>query len=235
MPGNAQSDRRAIARRHPGSPRWPHTRLILAVVGAGLLLGPLGGCYRYPQTEAMANSYYVNPGKNLRDVGRVTLVELDGPANYSDIAPAATQALFLELQKKQIFGVTCVGRDDPAWAALQKSVDSGQTMQVLLSMRENLRSNALLVGAVTEYRPYPRLAIGLRLQLQDLTDGRLIWGVEQVWDTTDRDVQRRIRAYARSQLRYGPGPEPEELVMLSSLEFVKFAACEVAQTLDMDR
>ena len=78
----------------------------------------------------------------------------------------------------------------------------------------------------------PRLSIGLRLRLIDLTDGQLLWAVEQIWDSTDRQVQRRIRAYAHSQLRYATGPTPEELVTLSTLEFVKFVATEVAQTLE---
>jgi hypothetical protein len=33
--------------------------------------------------------------------------------------------------------------------------------------------NGLVVGAITEYRPYLRLAIGLRLKLLNLTDGQL--------------------------------------------------------------
>jgi hypothetical protein len=202
------------------------------LTAAGLLSVSLCGCYRHQQAHAMADAYYLNPNRNLRDLGRVTLVELNDATGHPEIARQASQALFLELQKKQVFGLSSIGRDDPAWAVLQESLDSRRTMQTLLAMRENLKCNGLLVGTVTEYRPYPRLAIGLRIKLLDLTDGRLLWGVEQVWDTTDRSLQQRIRAYSHSELRSGTGPAPEELVMLSPLEFVKFAACEVALTLD---
>jgi hypothetical protein len=107
-------------------------------------------------------------------------------------------------------------------------------MQALLAIRESCKCNGLLVGTVTEYRPYPRLAVGLRLKLLDLTDGQLLWGVEQVWDSTDRSVQKRIRTYVHKEVRSGSSasPLPQELVGVSSLEFVKFAAYEVAQTLD---
>jgi hypothetical protein len=207
---------------------------IAAPLAVALLLVTLGGCTPYPQSEAMADSYYLNPRKDLRDLGRVALVELDNASDYPDISRDATRALFLELQKKQIFGMASVSRDDPVWPTLQQSFDSLHTVQALGAMRENLRSNGLLLGTVTEYRPYPRMSIGLRIKLIDLTDGQLLWGVEQVWDSTDLNVQRRIRAYAHSRLRYATGPTPEELVTLSSLEFLKFAACEVAQTLDME-
>jgi hypothetical protein len=241
MPSNAQILHPLLPGAEPSRDASRHTShvvprelrnrwVIIAVVG--LLSVSLSGCYRQQQAQAMADAYYLNPAKDLHDLGRVALVELKDASGHEDIARAATQALFLELQKKQIFSLSRIGRDDPAWKTLQDSLDSRFTMQTLLDMRQTLRCNALMVGAVTEYRPYPRLAIGLRMKLIDLVDGRLLWGVEQVWDTTDRSVQRRIGAYARSELRSGGGPAPEELVMLSSLELIKFAACEVAQTLD---
>lgn len=221
------SDSRSVW--HASGRRW----LIVAVTG--LLSLSLAGCYRDQQAKAMANAYYLDPGKNLHDLGRVVFVELSDTTDHPDIAQAATHALYLELQKRQIFGLSSVNRDDPVWGVLQGSLDSRFAMQTLQGMRESLKCNGLLVGTVTEYRPYPRLAIGLRLKLIDLMDGRLLWGVEQVWDTTDRGLQQRIRAYTRSELRSGGSPAPEELVMLSPLEFVKFAACEVALTLNTDK
>ena len=202
-------------------------------IAAGLLLALLCGC-ESSSRGTMAGSYYLNRYEDLRELGRVTLAELDNASTYPEISRNTTMTLFLELQKKQVFSVTTVGRDDPAWRALQENLDSPQAMQALLAIRENCKCNGLLVGTVTEYRPYPRLAVGLRLKLLDLTDGQLLWGVEQVWDSTDRNVQKRIRAYFHKEIRSGSSasPLPQELVGVSSLEFVKFAAYEVAQTLD---
>lgn len=202
-------------------------------IAAGLLLALLCGCESSSRGR-MADSYYLNRYENLRELGRVTLVELDNTSTYPEISRDITKALFLELQKKQVFSVTTVGHDDPAWRTLQENLDSPQAMQALLAIRENCKCNGLLVGTVTEYRPYPRLAVGLRLRLLDLTDGQLLWGVEQVWDGTDRNVQKRIRAYFHEEVRSGSStsPLPRELVGVSSLEFVKFAAYEVARTLD---
>jgi len=202
-------------------------------VAAGLLLVLLCGC-RSSSRDTMANAYYLNCAEDLQDLGQVALVELDNASTYPEISRDVTKVLFLELQKKQVFSVTNVGRDDPAWRALQENLNSHQAMQALLAIRENFKVNGLLVGMVTEYRPYPRLAIGLRLKLLDLTDGQLLWGVDQVWDSTDRNVQKRIQAYFRKERRSGSGTSPlsQELVVVSPLEFVKFATHEVAQTLD---
>jgi hypothetical protein len=202
-------------------------------IAAGLLVVLLCGC-KSSSPDTMANAYYLNKYEDLRDLGQVALVELDNASAYPEISRDVTKALFLELQKKQVFSVTTVARDDPAWRALQENLNSHQAMQALLAIRENLKVNGLLVGTVTEHRPYPRLAVGLRLKLLDLTDGQLLWGVDQVWDSTDRDVQKRIRTYFRKELRSASGTSPlsEELVAISPLEFLKYAAHEVAQTLD---
>ena len=174
-------------------------------MAACLLLSLFCGC-ESSSSGMMANSYYLNADEDLRELGRVTLVELDNTSNYPEISRDVTKALFLEVQKKQVFSVATVGRDDPAWQALQENLDSLQAMQTLLMIREKFKSNGLLVGTITEYRPYPRLAIGLRLKLIDLADGQLLWGVEQVWDSTDRNVQKRVGAYYRqgSPLRCQP-------------------------------
>ncbi len=196
-----------------------------------LLLSLLCGC-ESSSNGLTADSYYLNVDEDLRELGRVTLVELDNTSSYPEISRDVTRALFLELQKKQVFSIATVGRDDPAWQALQENLDSLQAMQTLLLIREKFKSNGLLVGTITEYRSYPRLAVGLRLKLIDLTDGQLLWGVEQVWDSTDRNVQKRVGAYYRKDRRSDASPLPEELVAVSPLEFIRFAAYEIAQTLN---
>jgi hypothetical protein len=184
----------------------------------------------------MADSYYLSPNKDLRRLGRVALLELDNSTSaYPQFPPEMTDALFLAVQKEQLFGLTVVRRDDKDWQALQENLDSVRRLQQLVTMREALRCNALLIGTVTQYRPYPHLVIGLRLQLLDLTDGQLVWGLEQVWDSADRSIQKRVKTYTREQVRSGAEPIPQELVVVSSLNFAKFVAYEAARTLERER
>jgi hypothetical protein len=217
--------RAAVLDRTDKSPR------VTLCLLAALLLGLICGCESYPDNSAMAGSYYLDSQKDLHTLGRVALVELDNVSAYPEISSDVTKALFLELQKKQIFGLVVVPQNDPAWRGLQENLDSLQAMRALGAMRETLRCNGLLVGTVTEYRPYPRLVLGLRLKLLDLTNGQLLWGIEQVWDSTDRTIHKRVQAYFKSESHAGLVPLREELVIISSLEFAKFAASEVAGTL----
>jgi len=219
-------------RKTPGDSRSRPTRLCLLTA---VVLAMICGCDSANKNGGMAGSYFLDPGKDLRALGRVALVELDNTSAYPQISTEMTDALYLEAQKKQLFGVLVVRQDDPAWRSLQENLNDLQAMRQLVVLRETLRSNALLVGTITQYQPYPHLVIGLRLKLLDLTDGQLVWGLEQVWDSADKTIQKRIQKYFGQQLRSGHSPLNEDLVVVSSLNFCKFVAYEVAATLQKSK
>jgi hypothetical protein len=154
-------------------------------------------------------------------------VELDNKSGYPTISTDLTNALFVSLQKEQLFGLTVVHQDDPAWRGLQENLDSLQALKQLLAMRDTLKCNGLLVGTVTQYQPYPHMVVGVRLKLLDLTDGQLLWGLEQIWDASDTNVRQRIRRDSRG----GSGPLENEIVVTSPLRFGRFITQEVAATL----
>jgi len=227
MESSTTTPSRGIA---PGPPGLPPALGSLAVLALVLVCG----CESREQ-DAMANAYYLSPHKDLRRLGRVALVELDGASNYAEIAAEVTSSLFLEAQKRQVFGLMAVAQDSPAWRSLQENLTSLQGLRQLQAAREALNCNGLLLGTVTRYEPYPHMAIGLRLKLIDLSDGQLLWGLEQVWDSSDGSIQKRIKTYLQDQRRTGQSSLREELVVVSPLSFSKFVAYEVAKTLERPR
>ncbi len=212
---------------HPVQHGLRHFRELLVVIFVLFL----SGCRLYRENGPMGGAYYINPDKDMRSIGRVAMIEMENESSYPQISTDVTEALFLALQKKQIFGLTVVSQDDPSWRGLHSELDSTLTLKQLLAIREMLKCDAVLVGTVTEYQPYPRMAIGIRLKLLDLNDGQILWAFEQVWDCADRSTETRIKKYFQSQMRSGFAPLREELVVMSSLKFIKFVAYEVAETL----
>ncbi len=208
---------------------------VLRHLSSVLLLLLACGCASDKESRPTPGSYYLSPYKDLHRIGRVALVEMTGASDDPQIAGAITEALFLEAQKKQVFGVTMVHRNAPAWQELQENLDSSQTLRQLAAAREALNCNGLLVGTLTKYRPYPHMVIGLRLKLLDLTDGQLLWGMEEVWDSSDRSIQKRIKAYLKEDRKTGHSPLREELVIVSPLNFCKFVAYEAAGTFERVR
>ncbi len=212
----------------PISPLVGH-RSRVAILLLALLLSGCGILYRTPVPAA--EYYYLNPNKSLTTIGRVAIVELDNDSSYPKISADVTEKLYQALQKKQIFGLTVVHQNDPSWRSLQLDLDSKYTLDQLAATRETLKCNAVLLGTITEFRPYPHMTIGLRLRLIDLRDGQLLWALEQIWDSADKTTEYRIRDYFRSQKRSGYAPLKEQLAVVSSLEFIKYVSFEVAETL----
>ena len=189
------------------------------------------GCETPRNTMPESNYYYLNPRKKLSSIGRAVIIELKNESSYTKISTDVTETLFQALQKKQVFGLTVVRRNDPSWRSLRLEGDSTFDLNEILTIRETLKCDGLLIGTITEFRPYPHMAIGLRLKLLDLTDGQLIWALEQVWDSTDKITQERIKSYYKSRKGSGHAPLHEQLASMSPLEFIKFVSYEVAETL----
>lgn len=193
----------------------------------------LPGCRTTPSLPSApaANYYYRNPDKQFTTFGRAAIVELNNDSSYPQISTDITGSLYQALQKRQVFGLTLIRQSDPSWRSLQLEQDSNYTFEQLLAMRDVLKCDGLLVGTVTEYRPYPHMAVGLRLKLLDLRDGQLVWALEQVWDSADKATEKRIKTYYKTQKRDDYAPLNDKLAAVSPLEFIKFISYEVAGTL----
>jgi len=192
----------------------------------------LSGCITYYSDSAPAADYfYLNPNKSLSTIGRVAIIELDNNSTYPDISNDVIEKLYQALQKKQIFGLTVVRQSDSSWRSLQLDLSSQYNLDQISAIHETLKCDAILIGTITEFRPYPHMIIGLRLKILDLRDGQLLWALEQVWDCADKTTEYRIKDYFRSQKRSGYEPLQEQLASVSSLEFIKFVSYEVAETL----
>ena len=196
-----------------------------------LLAFLIPGCQSYQVSQPPADYYYLNPNKRLTTIGRVVIVELENDSSYPQMSADVTGSLFRALQKRQVFGLTVVGRADPAWRSLQLDADTTYNLDQILAIHETMKCDAILLGTITEFRPYPHMTIGLRLKLLDVRDGQLLWALEQVWDSEDRAVEQRTKSYFMAQKGSGFEPLQEQLATVSPLEFIKFVSYEVAATL----
>ncbi|MHC4616185.1 MAG: hypothetical protein ACYTEQ_00370 [Planctomycetota bacterium] len=190
-------------------------------------------CQFYRRTAPLPTDYYyLNRDKDLSLIGKVGIVELRNNSSYPQISADVTEALFQALQKKQLFSLAVVHQKEPAWRSLQLKPDSAYTLEQLAAIHKTLKCDAVLIGTITEFKPYPHMAIGLRLRLMDLKDGQLLWALEQIWDTADKTTEQRVRRYFRSQASSGCAPLREQLVTVSPIRFTKFVVHEVGETLD---
>lgn len=174
---------------------------------------------------------YINKDIDLASIGRVTFIELEQYAADETIAQDATDSLFLSMQKKQLFGLDLIRQNDTKWKNLKLEPDQSYTIEQLSLLLKTVRSKAIIVGTVTQFKPYPHMTMGLRLKMIDLRDGQLIWAFEQIWDCNDQNTKQRIKQYFKSKNQSGSDQLNEQLIAKSSKKFVDFISYEVAQTL----
>ncbi|MBN1974883.1 MAG: hypothetical protein JW787_14680 [Sedimentisphaerales bacterium] len=201
---------------------------IIYVLSISLLIP---GCKSHEIAREPANYYYQNPNKKISDMGRIAIVELQNDSSYPQMSNDITEALFQSLQKKQVFGLTMVRQRDPLWKSLQLEPDATYTLDQMAAIRQTLKCDGVLIGTITEFKPYPHMAAGLRLKLIDLTQGELLWALEQVWNSSDKITEQKIKKYLNETKSSSLKNSNERITSMSPLEFIKYVSFEVAQTL----
>ncbi len=184
-----------------------------------------------PSQVGDSNYYYVRPGTYFGGIGKVALFEPVDATCSQDLSTVFMQILAKELRKLHTFSVMPVHETDPYWCNFEKTVNGDYDVEVLNAIRNAYGVNAVIFGEITQYESFPKLNIGLRLRMLDLRTGKILWGVENVWDTNDLSMQRKMCEYYKTHLKNGFEPLGPELLEVSPRAFGKFVATEIAATI----
>lgn len=196
-----------------------------------VLLAPLAGCTIVKPELTEPGHFYVNRYADMVTTNRVAIFEFDNDTTDPKYSANLTSAVTEALRKRHIFSISTLYRADPAWRSLDLADTSSYSLQELAAIRKQLRADAVLFGSITQYRPFPHLLTALRLRMVDLRDGKLIWAIEQVWDSTDKRVEQRMKVFFDHEMRSGYRPIDWQLMLTSPRAFDKFVAFEIARTL----
>lgn len=186
----------------------------------------LGGCHAEPPPAHI--QYYIRSPEALLALDRVAVLDLPELEEYPDVPADMTQALVESLQAKQLFQFQRVSRAAPALRDLRIDGGSALSVREMAALREAAGCDAVLMGRIRQFRPHPRMAMGLSLRLVDLRRGRLIFGIDHTWDTTQRPTEHRVQEYFERQARSGYDPANWRLALMSPRAFERFVAHEVA-------
>lgn len=199
-------------------------------LGLCLLAAGLSSCRRRTEVFSDVNAYLRSP-QDVRRLDRVVFVELADGAGYPSVARDVTRALYKSIQARRLFHVDVVARDDPLCRDILLDKREAFTLEELARLQDELHCDALLFGKVTQFLPYPQMQIGLYLRLLDLREGRLVWGVDHLWNMTNTIVEDRAERFFKYRMRDLYGPADSNVLLMSPSAFERFVAYEVAATL----
>lgn len=222
---------------------FPDPRRILAVLalgGLGLLAG--GGCASFLEQQALVSGpehqlkNTFRGGERLpRELKRVIVlpltVEKREPAAESG-REAMEAILLTELAKTGKFEVVplappllreSTGRTE--WTTLDRFPTN-----FFQRLRETTGGDAVLFVHLTEYQPYPPMAIGWRVQLLDLDEARVWWAADEVFDTKDPVVANSARRYHQSHAAKPANLTDSGEVLNSPRRFANYTASALVAT-----
>ena len=97
-------------------------------------------------------------------------------------------------------------------------------------LREEVGCDAVLFARLTQFRPYPPVAVGWRLKLVSASEPMTIWSVDEVLDARDASVANGARRY---QLGTRPAFQDSDSrsILLSPKEFGHYVTSTLLATL----
>lgn len=206
-------------------PRRSHVPIIAPVLAAVLL----AGC---GANQARRNvGHYLDPTGGFLTVNRVVLLPLANNTDFPGVEESMTAEVLQAIQTRRLFHVQVAPPTRETGDRWCPVANQPLTLKELAEMRRTFGCDAVLVGGVTAFQPYPHMQAGLCLRLIDLRDGSLLWAVDHAWDTSDRQTQQRIEAYYRRCVESGDSPLQRRIALVSSRAFQRFVARETAETL----
>lgn len=191
----------------------------------------LAGCS--PSEGPSSISYYVDP--DIHNISRVIFVEIGDGVGYPEIATRMTRSLAEALTDRGIFRIDVVPAGHPELRYLSMNKRDPFTLKELSAIRRSLRCDAILFGRMVSYKQYPGMQIGLYLRLIDLKDGKLVWAIDELWDTTNRQTVKRIKNFYFDYMRDTYDPAKGEMGIMSTDGFQKFISYEILSTMDSSR
>ena len=200
-----------------------------SIVCAGLCVWT--GCtIVQPKAQTPHGHYYLDRRGNFDAVDRVALLELENQSARMELAEQLTQVMADGLEKKHLFNIRTITHTDPLWSQLNLDRISTCSDEELALIEEKLNVDAVVFGTIKRYRSYPHLLMALHLKMISVRSGRVLWAMEQIWDSTDRQVELRMKEYYTKEARRGYQPLDWEILITSPRAFNKFVVYEIGQT-----
>jgi hypothetical protein len=205
-------------------------KTILCLIGSFLF----GGCNMLTHIQPVPmpqGHFYLNPYGELSSISRVVVLELDNQSTFADLSEQMTLALSDGLGKKRLFSIRTVSRSDELWTTLNLDNITAYSYEDLAIIHESLKADAVVFGTIRRYSGYPHMQMGLHVKMVNVRNGELVWAIEEVWDSTDKDVELRMKRYFSTEMRTGYEPLNWRLLVTSPRAFNKFVVHEVVSTL----
>jgi hypothetical protein len=178
---------------------------------------------------------YVESGRVPAHVKRVAVLPVaiaEPQAALEEGRIALQPVLFAELLGSARFEFVAVTPEQcRAWTGQPQWLASEQLPRELLDkIRSSTGCDALLFSQLTRYHPYPPVAVGWQLQLLSVEPLRVLWAVDELFDSGDSAVADAARGYYKKHWGGQIGADPQT-ILSSPRRFGQYTSAALVETL----
>jgi hypothetical protein len=173
---------------------------------------------------------------NLQRVVVLPLVPGRGNRMTERGVPLIKQTFIDEFSRARIFDVVTLspGHLEQLVGVRALHADSPLPKNFLETIQKGTVCEAVLFAELTTYRAYPPVAIGWKLHLFDLKTEKLLWAVDEVFDTGRAPVANALRRHMRQNLSPNNVAPTEIIVLDSPRELARYSLGALIATFEQN-
>lgn len=137
------------------------------------------------------------------------------------------------LNQQNLFELIPISRDDMEYLFKKRQFNSTELLPAnfLTLIKERYAVNGLIFIDLTSYQPYTPITLGVRSKFIDLSQNKIIWAFDTIFDAGDPHVALSARKFQLQHHKVSYPLDTGNLILKSPRIFAKFAAYQTFSTL----
>lgn len=182
--------------------------------------------------EPLIVSYNKSDELYKSNIRRVIVIPFAYESDREEVVKEVTESITMELQKTGEFDVVLPYENIGSFLEGRQVWDKGSIRgEILTEARRRFGADAVIWGAITHYKPYKPLVLGLKLGMISTDTGSLLWNFDGVFDSNETKVTNMVKSYFEKSSQQGQSIYGWEIMLLSMGQYTRFVANQVISTL----
>lgn len=170
----------------------------MRTAAALLLIAALSGCVLIEAFRSKQTRAYLAGDIEKEKIRRVAVVPLINATCFPDAGRLVTETLTAEFKKLGKFEVVPLAESELPIVAQRNAVVEPRelTNREIDLVAQAAGVDAVVVGSVTQYMPYRPMVLGVHLKMIRPGGGKLLWSVNEIYDSSLHEVVNRCKTYS---------------------------------------
>lgn len=190
----------------------------------------LGGPEPVPEAERIAAAWR-SPTIDGHKIRRVVVVPFQDLTGHPEATRAVQQSVIDEIQRLQPFEIFHANNERILTREEEEHFLNAGTIdkEALVRVSREHHADAVLYGAVTRFRAYEPMLVGIKLNLVSAGAGDVVWSVSALFDAGDASCARDVHHWFANHADQRTGAD-WRTTLLSPARFTSYASSRVVAT-----